>query len=625
MISMPGMMETVLNVGLTDPVAAALRAQYDDQFVNGCQRHLVSGLDLEWWGTGLTIERDAHRQLQRSITQVLESWNSPRAQAYRREHGIDERLGTAITIQQMVFGNRTDQGESGTGVVTSHNLESAEPGLYGNYLPSAQGHDLVSGEVTPESISTLTDRCPEHAATLIEALSVLTDEVGDPVEVEFTVEDGTLYFLQFRRAKLSPEATAIYLVREKHAGRISRDDVVETVSDEMVETLSQGVQLETSVDELPLISKLGSGAGITRGAASGSIASTEVEVRQCREEDVPYILVRRETTPDDFPLMLGAAGIVTAEGGETCHAAVVARHQGIPAVIGVGEETFTRLLTGRAVATITLDAQSGTIWNGTLPLSAPDYGREVALLLRWTGGQKGAARVINPTRCGEVLDVCQAINSFYIAEAMMTAVRDERLKKKIRAAQARVTGEYAETFSTYLALAVSSEVTYAGRNASGGEQELAQLRQRGYTLVHRDRWSRAVTPPIATELALRSVTDVAEYFAGCRAVFAQQSSTSYGGKKWADIAEAGLFFWDGTVDAAVFVDRVFDLQHNGGRVFNKHPMVEADDWAIGRQLDLKRLALEVGEKVTELRRIHRAVDNEIMALYEEGAKKGEWK
>lgn len=628
MISMPGMMETVLNVGLTKDVARELRARFGNQFVADCQRHLQTGLNLKRGFLGFSYG-SAKEQLMSAITRVLDSWQSSRAQAYRREHGISDQLGTAITIQAMVFGNQSSSGESGTGVAMSHHPDTAESMLFGNYLSCAQGHDLVSGEMTPEPIEVLTNARPDFAKQLKDALALLQTEVGGPVEVEFTVESGTLYFLQFRRAKLSPEATIINLVRQKHAGAISREAVVAAVPEWMAAAVAGGTVLSKAVSQKVAYR----GTGVGSNAAAGFIATNSQEATFFREKGMKYLLVRESTTPDDFELMLGAAGIITKEGGSTCHAAMVARHQGIPAVIGLGEDDFKRLSfdysRGRGVASsLTLDAKSGEVFWGIQALVEPTFGKEVALFNKW---RCLSQPVIDPTLCQKRFATNTALNNFYMAEAMLADCSDQALAAKIRAIHSKLTLETGAVFSTYLVLAVASEVTYADQRqrdlSAATQQAFTKLRER-FTLNHRDKWCGLIAPEIAIELAAATPDDVANFFCVCKEVFGGSGwGGSIGGKAWADIAAVGEQYWRGEINTVTFIDRVFDLRHNTGAVFNKHSMVSSEYSSsnLDKQLETKRRNLPVFKKWEELMYEHRDIDAELLQLLQTGHKKGLWK
>jgi phosphohistidine swiveling domain-containing protein len=394
------------------------------------------------------------------------------------------------------------------------------------------------------------------------------------------------------------------------------------------------------VDDLPPSNKIGSGVGITHGAAYGEVATTPEDVATCLTFGKPYILVRRETTPEDFPLMLGAAGIITAEGGETCHAAVVARHQGIPAVIGVGEEVYDRLTNpvGRLFP-VTLDAYSGTIWDNQLPLTAPQYGKEVGLLMKWWKKAQGQP-VIKPELCTQRFATNTALNNFYLAEAMLAECTDDALVVKIRTVHQQLTTETSAVFSTYLVLAVASEVTYACKERNTIDEIDPKLRlpfevagafdqlRRDFTLKHRDSWCGLSAPTIAHELASVEPAQVRDFFRICRRVFVEGAwEGSIGGMRWAAIAEVGELYWNSDIAAETFVDRVFDLRHNTATVLNKHPMVYGDDtgFYLTRQLDAKRQPLSVVRKWKALLALHKPVSQELLDLYLEGQQKGVWK
>lgn len=624
MVSMPGMMDTILNVGLTAKVAEALKQSCGEAFVTDCERHLRNGLDAHFV-THLG-------QLVGAINLVLQSWDSPRAKAYRREHGIAENLGTAITIQQMVFGNQMGAGESGTGVAMSHNPDTAEPVLFGNYLRQAQGHDLVSGEITPEAIETLRGREPALMTELERALAVLQSEVSGPVEVEFTIENGVLYLLQFRREKLSPEATIVHLVREKHARRITRDEVMAAVSETTAVAVASATALAVDPHMVSTAELLGTGTGVTMNAASGRFVADASAAKYWQAQGEPYILVREYTTPDDFELMLGAAGIVTLEGGSTCHAAVVARHQGIPAVIGIGQDAYDRLMVESrkdfAVLyfSITINPETGEIWSGELPLCTTKQRKEVELFLRWKNASKP---IIDPELCRKEFGTNQALNDFYLAEAMLVECTDQALAAKINAFHQSQIKETAAVFSTYLPLAVASEVTYACKINLGIAANAALSRVKGgYSLDHRSNWRSDELPKIAKELVSVSNEVVAAFFTDCEIIFRDSGwSNSYGGNAWAEIAAVGKQYWNGDIPAAIFVDRVFNLQHNTGPVFNKHEMVNSNyyEHQLKQQLDLKRRQLTVQEKYTELQDICSNFNQQLLDLFNEGQRKGVWK
>ena len=625
MVSMPGMMDTILNVGLTTKVAERFAQSYGEEFVTDCRRHLWDALDVRLLCSPV-------EQLTSAINLVLQSWNSSRAKAYRREHRIADNLGTAITIQQMVFGNRTGVGESGTGVAMSHNPDTAEPVLFGNYLRQAQGHDLVSGEITPEAISTLEEREPELMAELKRALEVLQREVSGPVEVEFTIENGVLYLLQFRREKLSPEATIVHLVQEKHAGRMNRDEVMAAVPESVLATVASGAVLAVDPRTMPEAKLLGTGTGVTMSAATGYFATDAASAKLWQSRGKRYILVREYTTPDDFELMLGSSGIITLEGGSTCHAAVVARHQGIPAVIGIGQAAYDLLMTesrkdfGVLNYCVTIDPARGDIWSGKLPLIATTHRKEVELFLRWKSMNRP---VISPDLCCKAFPTNQALNDFYLGEAMLVECTDEALSAKIRTLHTELTKTTAAVFSTYLPLAVASEVTYANHagHAVRDGGLFVELQKR-FALEHRDQWRGFEAPEIVSQLMQCSRGEVAEFFATCETIFSASGWTgTVGGHAWAMIAAVGKQYWQGDIPAAIFVDRVFNLQHNTGPVFNKHRMVcdSYDSHELQYQLDLKRKQMTVQRKFEGLRRICRRFNQQLLDLYEEGQRKGVWK
>lgn len=353
-VSMPGMMDTVLNLGLHGAAAEALVAETGDAaYVADTQERLVR----QYRETVLddpdgVVPEDPWDQLRGAVTAVFGSWQSARARAYRESFGIADDLGTSVTLQAMVFGNLDDR--SGTGVLFSRNPSTGEPVPFGEWLPRGQGEDVVSGRVTPLPLSALAGSHPEVHAELLRATAALEVAGGDVQDIEFTVEAGRLWLLQSRAAKRSAGA----------AVRIAVDLV-----DEGVLAPAQAV-LRMTADQVRAVAGATAGSGVGDPVAAGEAACPgfatgiavtdpdEAEERADAGEDV--VLVRATTSPDDFHGMLAAVGIVTEYGGATSHAAVVSREIGRPCVVGCGAGTLDRL----AGQEVTVDGSTGRVWLG---------------------------------------------------------------------------------------------------------------------------------------------------------------------------------------------------------------------------------------------------------------------
>jgi phosphohistidine swiveling domain-containing protein len=457
-------------------------------------------------------------------------------------------------------------------------------------------------------MSVFAEMHPECYTKLQQGMKILEAEVDAPVEVEFTVEDGQLYFLQYRKAKLSPRAQVVHVVRQKHAGKITRDVAVEKVPESVVEKLSTSTRFIGEVT----VMLCARGMGVTPGAAFGVVTTSQSAAEAFAAKGVPFVLVRPETTPDDFPLMLKAAAIVTREGGTMCHAAVVARHLGKPAVIGLSAVEYETVMTS---AGVTVDGERGFVYDGEVPLVAGGGGKEIDLFLRW---RHGALRKVDSSLCLKRVNTNQALSDFYLFEMMALSSTDATHRELVLSEQRRHTKWLADVFATYLVLAVSSEVTHAYRFGTQLSGKLRSMQER-YPLNHRDRWGDLAIPEIVTRLQTSSASEVAAFFAECRDLFQMSGwDSAYGGKAWADIAHVGEQYFKGEIPAAVFVDRVFDLRHNGGPVFNKHPMVSAQysPNALDKQLDAKRRCKTLAEAWDELS--HYGVGETVRALYQKG-------
>jgi len=320
--SMPGMMDTILNLGITDEVQAALAALGGGpEYAADTRRRFHEQFEKV---VGSAAPGDPYEQLHLAIAAVFESWNSDRAVHYRAERGIAGDGGTAVTVQAMVFGNLDER--SGTGVMFSRDPTGASTDHYGEWLPGGQGEDVVSGAFDPLELEAMAATLPDAHAQLLAMAQTLDQSAGCAQDIEFTVESGRLWLLQCRKAKV-----------------LSAADAPSTNSDPGSEQLV-----------------LAQGRPACPGAVNGVIVTDvdEAEERALAGEEV--ILGRPTTNPHDIRAMSVVAGIVTEIGGATSHAAVVSRELGVPCVVGIGEGKLAAL-SGRSV---TLDATAGKVLEG---------------------------------------------------------------------------------------------------------------------------------------------------------------------------------------------------------------------------------------------------------------------
>jgi pyruvate, orthophosphate dikinase len=409
--SMPGMLDTVLDLGMDDAIEEVLARASTPAFARDTRdrfqhmyRRIVLGDE-----NGL-VPDDPFRQLRGAIEAVFASWNSPRAITYRNHHGLDELGGTAVVVQAMVFGNAEQN--SGTGVLFSRNPMTGAHEPFGEWLPGGQGEDVVSGSVDCEPVSALRDEQPQVYAQLMDAASTLERLGADVQDIEFTVEEGTLWLLQTRAAKRSAQAAVRLALQFRAEGLIDDAETLRRVTPAQVRTLLlPSLQPETRL-AAPL---LASGLPACPGAVSGR-AYTDVDAAiDAAEEDEDVILVRSSTSPDDVAGMLAARGIVTEIGGATSHAAVVSREIGRPTVVGCGPGV-AGALNGRL---ITVDGTEGEVREGILELSAwsesdtPDL-RTLA----------GIARAISPLRAHTAGAYPALANDAGVAEAIAAGHTD---------------------------------------------------------------------------------------------------------------------------------------------------------------------------------------------------------
>ena len=428
-ISMPGMMDTVLNLGLSDVAVEGLaestgnaRFAFDSyrrliqmygEVVEGVDGHrfeqaltdlkgargVTQDVDLtaddlrglvetfkEIYeeATGHGFAQDAGEQLRRAYRAVFDSWDAPRARVYRRTYEIPDDLGTAVNVVQMVFGNRGES--SGTGVCFTRDPATGEKRLFGEFLANAQGEDVVAGIRTPEPIEQMRQRMPEAFEQLVQTLERLETHYRDLQDVEFTVEEGTLYLLQTRTGKRTAAAALRAAVEMVDEGLISKEEAVARIDPGQLDQL-----LHPRIDRTADFEVAAKGLNASPGAAVGAIVldAQTAEARGRAGEDV--ILVRWETTPDDYGGMHVSQGILTAHGGMTSHAAVVARGEGKPCVVGceglsIDVKNGTVTLGEHDLAAgdvITIDGGTGEVIIGSVPLVPPAIDENFGTVLGW--------------------------------------------------------------------------------------------------------------------------------------------------------------------------------------------------------------------------------------------------
>lgn len=361
--SMPGMLDTVLNLGINDAVEKALAWSRGQEFArdtrarfeSSYRRIVLGGNECE------AVPDDPFAQLRRTIQAVCASWNSARATAYRNHHGLDALPGTAVVIQAMVFGNSGHN--SGTGVLFSRNPITGANEPFGEWLPGGQGEDIVSGGVNCKPLSALHDEQPEVWAALLSAAWTLEQLDRDVQDIEFTVEAGRLWLLQTRVAKRSAQAAVRLALQLRQDGLIDDAEVLRRVTPSHIETLLlPSVQPETRL----AAALLAKGQPACPGVASGRAYTDVDDALDAAAQGQDVILVRPSTSPEDVQGMLASRGIVSEVGGATSHAAVVSREIGRPAVVGCGLGV-AETLNGRL---ITIDGSEGEVREGVLELTA---------------------------------------------------------------------------------------------------------------------------------------------------------------------------------------------------------------------------------------------------------------
>ncbi len=461
--SMPGMMDTVLNLGLNDDTAAAIiKLTGNDRFAWDAYRRFVmmfsdivlsdeypelkkdkfehifdalkekagakqdtdvdaAGLKVlvgqfkEYYKkiTGEDFPTDPLKQLELAIEAVFRSWDNPRAVIYRNREKISHDLGTAVNVQTMVFGNMGE--DSGTGVAFTRDAATGENHIYGEFLMNAQGEDVVAGVRTPETIDQLANENPAIYKQFVEIAKKLENHYRDMQDIEFTIEKGRLFILQCRSGKRTPAAHIEIAVDMVGEGLISKDEAVLRVPPEV-----PGLMLLPSLDAAyvkknnPQVLAKGLNAG--PGGAVGKVAIGAEAALEMADGGTPVILVGRETTPDDLGGMLAAKGVLTATGGKTSHAALVARQYGIPTVCGcsalqIDDKARTISANGTTLKEgdfISIDGTLGLVYLGQVPTKAPEVSGKFATFMEWADSFRTMgvrANADTPEQAAEALEL----------------------------------------------------------------------------------------------------------------------------------------------------------------------------------------------------------------------------
>lgn len=429
-ISMPGMMDTILNLGLNDTtINAVAEASGDERFALDCYRRFIQmfsdvvlgiehynfeqvmdkykdqqGIEFDYELTedslkkiiegyksivsrkaGRSFPQDPIEQLDLAIRAVFDSWHNQRANVYRKINKIPDSLGTAVNVQSMVFGNMGSN--CGTGVAFTRNPSTGEKVLYGEYLLNAQGEDVVAGIRTPQPITRLQEELPEVFDQFIKTCDLLEKHYQDMQDIEFTIERGNLYMLQTRTGKRTASSAIKIAVEMVSEGLIDKETALKRVEPAQLDQL-----LHRRIDPKAKLEVVAKGLPASPGAASGTVVFDADEAEQMSEAGKKVMLVRTETTPDDIHGIVAAQGILTSRGGMTSHAAVVARGMGKPCVCGCEgikiDYDKEQLVTQDGLIVkkgddLSIDGATGQVIKGHVPMIDPELGQEFLTLLEW--------------------------------------------------------------------------------------------------------------------------------------------------------------------------------------------------------------------------------------------------
>ena len=423
-LSMPGMLDTVLNLGINDRIASSIAKKHGEKFAYDTYRRFLqlfgsivlkvdkslfdnivedekkrenvdeSGLSagalkriVEKFKTiikektGKEVEQDPYKQLFMAVGAIFDSWWNKRAVEYRRIYNIPDTMGTAVNIVAMVYGNLNEK--SGTGVAFTRDPSTGEKKIFAEVLMNAQGEDVVSGKRTPMPIEELKVKMPSVYNELVRTCNKLEKYFKDMQDIEFTIEDGKFYMLQTRNGKRSAQAALRIAIDMVNEGLINEKEALLRIEPEQLEKL-----LHKQVDKKLAGEAIAMGLPASPGAAFGKVIFDIDKAIEAKRRGENVILVRNETTPDDIRGIAVSDGILTSKGGMTSHAAVVTRGMGKPCVVGSGINIYGNSFSSNNVVInegdiITIDGSEGKVYKGSIPLIEPKLGGDIAKIMKW--------------------------------------------------------------------------------------------------------------------------------------------------------------------------------------------------------------------------------------------------
>ncbi len=657
--SMPGMMDTVLNLGLNDDSVAGLAARTgNERFAWDSYRRFVQmygnvvvGIEgrrfedliraeKESLGVSEDTELDAAAlrrlteafqglyefptepaaQLRAAVAAVFDSWMGDRAVTYRRLNRIPDDWGTAVNVQQMVFGNKGDT--SGSGVAFSRDEVTGAPTPSGDFLPNAQGEDVVSGVRTPRDIAELAGWLPQVNAQLMEILRKLERHYGDMQDTEFTVEEGRLYMLQTRNAKRPAQAAVRFAVDAVAEGLLSAEQALLTIDAETLDTL-----LHPTFDPDADYEILAEGVAASPGAAKGEIVFDAASAIEAAAEGRDTILVRSFTEADDVGGFHAARGVLTSEGGKASHAALVARGMGVPAVTGAGalkideeagEVRLNSSVTLRAGDRIAIDGSAGTITAADVPLVAPEVSEAFQAVLGWAdearrlGVRTNADTPADARKAREFgaegIGLCRTEHMFFGPErheaivAVILADSDEERRAGLARLLPLQQGDFEELFAAMDGLPVTIRLLDPPLHEflpplAEVEEKLEQARREGSpdaaALAHdlgRVRTLQEVNPMLGTRGVRLGILFPAIYAMQVEAIFGALAAARADGVETR--AEIMVPLVDYRRELELLREQIEGLAEGTG-------LVRGTDYSIGTMIELPRACLRADEIAEE--------------------------